>query len=213
MRPKLYSDLPVRFAAQLVCDVALVLWIWLWVSLAHTVHDATLGLAKPGREVHASATGLAEKLRDAGKTVGKLPYVGDKAASPFEGAGGQADKLAAAGTSQVHAVQDLAHWLGLAIAVIPIAIALAYYLPSRIRFAVRATAGRRLVDSGADLDLFALRALANQPLHRLARIDDDPARAWRASDPEVVRRLAALELADCGLKVPSLKVPGSTVPG
>ena len=34
----------------------------------------------------------------------------------------------------------------------------------------------------------------------LAKVSDDPAGAWRARDPEVVRRLAALELADVGLR-------------
>jgi hypothetical protein len=68
-----------------------------------------------------------------------------------------------------------------------------------VRFARRATAGRRLVDSAADLDLFALRALAHQPLHRLAAVSDDPARAWRDRDRDVVVRLAALELRDAGL--------------
>ena len=53
-----------------------------------------------------------------------------------------------------------------------------------------------------DLDLFALRALARQPMHRLAKISDDPAGAWRRGDPEVVRRLAVLELREVGLKPP-----------
>jgi hypothetical protein len=64
----------------------------------------------------------------------------------------------------------------------------------------RAAAGRALIDSAADLDLFALRALAHQPLHRLAVISDDPAAAWRERDPATVRRLAALELASVGLR-------------
>ena len=73
------------------------------------------------------------------------------------------------------------------------------YLPLRWRFVREATAGQRFVDSGSDLDLFALRAMANQPLHRLARISDDPVRAWRDGDPDVVRALAVLELRDVGL--------------
>jgi hypothetical protein len=72
-------------------------------------------------------------------------------------------------------------------------------VPRRAAFVRRASAGRRLVDSAADLDLFALRALAHQPLHRLAAISDDPARAWRERDRTVVARLAALELRDAGL--------------
>ncbi|MCW2756765.1 MAG: hypothetical protein JWO46_511 [Nocardioidaceae bacterium] len=197
-----YADLPVRRLLQVTGDLLLVLWIWLWIRIAHTVHDSTLALAKPGREINSSATGLAERLREAGEKVGSIPYVGDSVQKPFDGAGGSADKLAAAGQAQVDAVQTLAHWLGLAVALIPILIVLAVYLPPRIRFVRRATAGRRFLDSAADLDLFALRAMANQPLHVLAKISADPARGWRDGDPEVVRRLAALELRDSGLRPP-----------
>ena len=205
---KTYSDLPVRRALQATGDLLLVLWIWLWVSIADSVHDATLGLAKPGRQIDESATGLAGRLRDAGESISGVPVVGDDVQKPFEGAGGAADNLAAAGRAQVEAVQTLAFWLGIAVALIPILIALAVYLPPRIRFVRRATAGRRFLDSAADLDLFALRAMTNQPLHVLARVSDDPAGGWRDRDPDVVRRLAALELRDCGLHPPRELVGG-----
>nr|MBA2464268.1 hypothetical protein [Nocardioidaceae bacterium] len=58
---------------------------------------------------------------------------------------------------------------------------------------------------GHDLDLFALRAMAHQPLHRLARISEDPAGAWRARDTDVVRALAELELRDAGLTPPRIR--------
>ncbi|HEY0776081.1 MAG TPA: hypothetical protein VGD51_18490, partial [Nocardioidaceae bacterium] len=69
---------------------------------------------------------------------------------------------------------------------------------------------RRFIDSSDDLDLFALRAMAHQPLHRLARISDDPAGAWRRGDPDVVRRLATLELRDSGLSVPEVPISGGS---
>jgi hypothetical protein len=205
---KTYSDLPVRRARQVAGDLLLVLWIWLWVSIADSVHDATLGLAKPGRQIDQSATGLAGRLRDAGESISDVPLVGDDVQKPFAGAGGAADKLAAAGRAQVEAVQTLAFWLGIAVALIPILIAIAVYLPPRIRFVRRATAGKRFLDSAADLDLFALRAMTNQPLHVLARVSDDPAGGWRDRDPDVVRRLAQLELRDCGLHAPRELVGG-----
>ena len=205
---KIYSDLSVRRILQITGDVLLVLWIWLWVSIADTVHDATLGLAKPGRQIDDSATGLAGKLRDAGESISGVPIVGDDVQKPFDGAGGAADNLAAAGRAQVEAVQTLAFWLGLAVALIPILIALAVYLPPRIRFVRRATAGKRFLDSASDLDLFALRAMTNQPLHVLAKVSDDPAGGWRDRDPDVVRRLAELELKDCGLHAPPELVAG-----
>lgn len=129
--------------------------------------------------------------------------MGATAAKPLDQAGRAAGELADAGRAQVSAVERLARWLGWSVALIPILGALLLHLPPRVRFVRRAAAGRTLVDSAADLDLFALRALAHQPLSRLAAISDDPAAAWRQQDPEVVRRLAALELADIGLRAES----------
>ena len=199
---KLYADAPGHQARQVLGDLLLVLWIALWVRLSQVVRDATLALAAPGEQIEEAGTGLAGKLRDAGGTVGDLPLVGDQARAPFDGAGDAADCIAAAGAAQVEAVQTLAFWLSLAVGSIPILVVVAFYVPLRWRFIRTASAGRRFVDSGADLDLFALRAMSNQPLHRLARISDDPVRAWRDGDPDVVRALAALELRDTGLGLP-----------
>lgn len=199
---KLYADSDGRRSLQLLGDLLLVGWLYLWVQVALVVRDATLSLARPGREIAEAGGGLAGQLREAGRTVGDLPLVGDEVRAPFEGAGGAADRIAAAGQAQAEAVTTLAFWLGLAVGAIPILIALAVYLPLRWRFVRQATAGARFIDNSDDLDLFALRAMSRQPLHRLARISDDPAGAWRRGDPDVVRALAALELKDSGLAVP-----------
>jgi hypothetical protein len=73
-------------------------------------------------------------------------------------------------------------------------------VPGRLRFIREATAGLKFIDSADDLDLFALRALTNQPMRVLAKVSGDPAGDWRRRDPAVVRRLAELELKDVGLK-------------
>lgn len=197
-----YAADPVRRALQLVGDLALLVWVVLWVWLARTVHDATAELAAPGRSIEESGAGMAEQLRGAGEAVADAPLIGDQLRAPLDGAGGAADQLSRAGTAQVEAVDTLAFWLGLTVALVPTLLALAFYLPARIRFVRRASAGQRFLDSADDLDLFALRAMAHQPLHRLAAISPDPAGAWRAGDPDVVRRLAALELRDVGLRAP-----------
>lgn len=200
---KLYADTEGRRSLQMLGDLLLVGWVYLWVQLALVVRDATLSLARPGEELAEAGSGLANRLRDAGETVGGIPLVGDDAQAPFDGAGGAADRIAAAGQSQVEAVTTLAFWLGLAVGAIPVLLALAVHLPLRWRFVREATAGRRFVDSSDDLDLFALRAMSRQPLHRLARISDDPAGAWRRGDRGVIHALASLELRDTGLALPA----------
>lgn len=196
---KLYADVPARRGLQLAGDAFVIGWMVLWALLGNAVHDATLGLAEPGHRVESASTSLADRLHQAGEAVGDLPVVGNAASAPLEDAGAAAGQLADAGRAQVAAVESLAQWLGWSVALIPILLALLLYLPPRVRFVRRATAGRALVDSAADLDLFALRALTHQPLHRIAVISDDPARAWRERDPDVVARLASLELAAVGL--------------
>jgi hypothetical protein len=103
----------------------------------------------------------------------------------------------------VEAVQTLAFWLALAVALIPILVLLWVYLPPRLRFVRRASAGQKFLDEAADLDLFALRAMTHQPLHVLAGLDDDPAGAWRRGDRNVIDRLAELELRSVGLRMPA----------
>lgn len=199
---KLYADGPARRTRQVVGDLLLLVWVAFFVWLANVVHDATLALAVPGRKIESAGGGLASRLRDAGSAVGDVPLVGDKVRSPFDGAGRAADQIAAAGAAQVEAVQHLAFWLGITVGALPILLVVLVYLPLRWRFVREATAGRRFIDASADLDLFALRAMANQPMHRLARVSDDPVSAWRAGDPDVVRALAVLELKDAGLAPP-----------
>ncbi|WP_254185594.1 hypothetical protein [Nocardioides panacis] len=201
-RMKLYADGPARRTRQMLGDVLLVLWVALWIRLAQVVHDATLALATPGHKIEAAGGGLADRLRDAGSAVGDVPLVGDQVRSPFDGAGRAADQIAAAGASQVAAVEHLAHWLGLAVGALPILLVVLVYLPLRWRFVREASAGQRFIDSSADLDLFALRAMSRQPMHRIARISADPVRAWREGDPDVVRALAVLELKEAGLTPP-----------
>lgn len=196
---KLYADAPGHQARQVLGDLLLVVWVWAWVRIGQGVHDATLALAAPGEQIERAGTGLAGRLRDAGESVGGIPLVGEEVRGPFDGAGDAADSIAAAGSAQVEAVGTLADWLGLAVGAVPILLVAGFYLALRWRFVRAATAGRRLVDSGGDVDLFALRAMTHQPLHRLARISGDPAGAWRRGDAVVVRALAELELRDVGL--------------
>ena len=200
---KLYAETSVRRTAQISADVLLLVWILAWAWAGSVVHDATLELAGPSRQLTESATGLSGAMQEAGGALDDLPIVGDEARAPFDEASGAADRLAEAGREQVRSVERLALWLGLAVASIPILLACLVHVPRRVRFVRRATAGARFVDAGEDLDLFALRALAHQPMHVLARISDDPAGAWRRGDRAVTDRLAELELRSAGLRLPA----------
>ncbi|GGO68459.1 hypothetical protein [Nocardioides deserti] len=200
---KLYADATPRFATQLALDALLVGWVVLWIWVGNTVHDGTMELAGPGERTAASATSLSESMGDAGRYLEDVPLVGGGIASPFEQASDASRALADAGESTVRAVERLAFWLGLSIAAIPILVVATRYVPGRVRFVREATAAQRYVDGPADLELFALRAMAHQPLSVLGRVTDDPVGAWRRGDAAVVERLARLELAQHGLRPPA----------
>jgi hypothetical protein len=71
----------------------------------------------------------------------------------------------------------------------------------RVRWIRRATAAVGLREGTAGRDLLALRALATQPLRRLAAIDPDPVGAWRSGDESTVEALARLELRRLGVRL------------
>lgn len=194
-----YSEIPARRTRQLLGDAWLVLWTALWIWAALRLYDLIMNLATPGLAVSSSATDLAGRFDDAGSAVGQVPLIGDALQSPFDGMGTAAIALADAGQSSADAVGLLARFLAIALAVLGIASWAMVWVPIRIAFIRRATAARRFLDSTDDLDLFALRAMARQPLHLLARISNDPAGAWRRGDREVISALASLELRAEGL--------------
>lgn len=197
---KLYADSSARFVRQLVADCLFVCWVIAWIAIGNAVHDGTLALAEPGEQIESSATSLSESMTEAGDFLEEVPVVGDGAATPFDKASDASESLASAGRAEVAAVEALAFWLGVTLAVIPILVVAVFYLPGRVRFVREATAGQRFIDSAADDELFALRAMTNQPMHVLARVTDDPVGALRRGDQEVIRALAAVEMRSVGLK-------------
>ncbi len=210
---KMYAETPARRTRQLVADLLVVGWVVLWIWAGQAVHAATQEVARPAERTQSAASGLADNLRGTGDSLGDIPLIGDSASAPLDDAAGNADDLAESSGNGVDAINALALQLGLAVALTPILVALGFYLPPRIDFVRDATAGQRFIDSGHDLDLFALRALAHQPLHRLAHISPDPAGAWRARDPRIVQQLAALEMRDVGLSPVHLTDPPPRVTG
>jgi hypothetical protein len=206
---KLYADHGPRLVGQLTGDLLLVVWVVAWAWFGRAVYDAVVALGVVGEQVESGGSELAGRLADAGEGAASVPLVGEQLRTPFDQAAGAASSIAEAGRTQQEVVEQLGLLLGLATALIPISVVLLLWLPRRVAFARRAGAARRHLDTAADLDLFALRAMARQPMHRLARVSDDPVAEWRRGDPARVRALADLELRDMGLRVPK-RLRGTT---
>lgn len=201
---KLYADLPRRRSRQILADGLMLAWVTLWVVAARAVHAATMTLAVPGRTLEDAGGSFRDRMLGAGDRVDDLPLLQDRLAEPLRDVSGVGTDIALAGTNLVSAAERLALVAALTTALIPILIVGAVWLAVRLRWIRRATATARFIDSRDDLDLFALRAMARQPMTALAGISDDPAGAWRRGDVAVITALADLELADTGLRRPGL---------
>jgi hypothetical protein len=199
---KLYSDVGVQRFGQVLGDLLLLGWIAFCTALGLTVFKITNALGYPGRKAAEAGDGLSGDLQRLSGSIGKVPAVGDELRSPVDGAAKAAARMAEAGRDQAHAAEQLAYLLAGVTIGLPVLFALLIWLPRRIRFSRRATAARKFIDNAADLDLFALRAMANQPMHKLAKISDDPVTAWREGDSAVITQLADLELRSTGLRLP-----------
>jgi hypothetical protein len=196
---KLYADRPATAVRQLLTDVLVVAWVAAWIWAAMKLRDLVEKLAVPGQKIEDAGGGISDSLANAAGEVDNVPGVGDALASPFERGAEAARGLAEAGRAQQEVVGDVALALALALLVFPLGLVLFAWLPLRVRWMRRAGAAAALRAGPAGRDLLALRALASQPLRRLAALGPDVAARWRDGDPSTVAALAALELRRLGL--------------
>jgi len=197
---KLYADRLPTAIRQLLTDLVVVIWVYLWIRAGLWVHGLVLKLGVPGQKLQTAGTGIADNLAEAGSKVGKVPLVGDQLVKPFNGAADAARSLADAGREQQQIVGRVAVIMALLAVAVPLALVLFLWLPLRLRWIRRAGVASGVRDQPAGRDLLALRALASQPLNELAKLGPDIAQSWRNGDAEAVDALAALELRRLGLK-------------
>jgi hypothetical protein len=198
---KLYADTPARRTRQIVADVVLLCWLAVCVWLGRAVSDGIGALRRPADGLTSAGNGFRDNMTGAAGNVGDLPLIGDTLRGPFDSLSDTGQQLANVGTSIGSTVSTIATVTGIAVAVVPIVLALLVWLAVRLRFVRRATAARRLVSAPGAQELFALRALTRQPLRHLARLGPDPAARFRDGDPAMVRALAVLELRSCGIEL------------
>jgi hypothetical protein len=199
MRLRPYATTPGRAVLQIAADAAVLAWVWVWVRLGRAVHDAVTSVGDVGYDLKGGAAGVRDGLVGAAGDAGRLPFVGDALGTPLNAAGGAAGTIADAGQALGDRVTGLALPLALVVALAPVLSVVLLWAPARYRFARRAGETALLARMPGGDSLLALRALANRPLHQLAGTAPDAVDAWRRGDPEVVARLAALELRRSGV--------------
>jgi uncharacterized membrane protein YciS (DUF1049 family) len=198
----IYANRPAKMIGQLFGDGFVLLWTIGWAIVGIFVHRVIEVLATPAREIARAATRLAENFREAATEAAKVPVAGDQLRRPFDAASVTLGNLITSANDQVASIERLALIVGWLVFLIPVTVVVAFWLPRRIRFYRQARASQVFLDALPDLDLFALRAMAAQPLYVLAQISDDPVQAWRSGDREVINKLAEIELKRSGLRLP-----------
>jgi hypothetical protein len=194
---KLYAETAAMRARQLLGDLAVLVWVAAWVAAGLAIYRLVERLAGPGRTLEQAGEAFTGDVSGLQEQVGRIPAVGDDLQEPFGRLGGLGRTLVEVGQTQQEVVHQLSLFLGVVVAAAPVAALLVAWLPRRVAWAREAGAASRLRLAGADLELFAIRAVANRPLRQLRRVTPDPAGALRAGDYE---GLAALELQSLGLR-------------
>lgn len=200
---KLYSDFGPRRAWQVFFDLTCVLFIVAWVWFGATIYRLVDDLAAFGEHMEVAGADFSERMTEIGEALGNVFAIGAAIRVPFDGAGEAGHALEEAGQSQQDAIHQLALTLGIGIAVLPIFMIVVVWLLTRFRFARRAGRAKALLRAGAGLDLLALRALTNQRITTIAKVDPDAMGAWRRGDEVVMRKLAAIELENAGIRLPA----------
>jgi hypothetical protein len=193
---KLYAQTPHMRNGQILRDLVTMAWVGLWACVGIRVHDLVAALAGPGRAVESAGQNLSRSADDAASGIADVPVVGDALAGPFGALSGVGRTLQGAGAAQQEAITELALWLGISLALIPIAYVVLKYLPERLAWIREATAAHHIRLEADDLELFALRAAVTRPFHELRRVSQDPAADLASGN---YKALARLELAALGL--------------
>ena len=199
----LYARRPRRRLLQILADLSMAVWAMLWWQVGGMVERAVSAVAAPARETAITAGRMGEELRRAANEVSQVPGIGGPLGRPFEAAAGRLGDLVGAANAQVASIERLADIAGWLVFALPVSVLLLVWLPRRVRFVLHSRVAQRLLDRPANVELFALRALARQPLPVLAKVSRDPVGGWRAGDHEVIAALAALELAESGVPPPA----------
>lgn len=194
---KIYAETRRKRSRQIVQDAILLGWILLWVLFGSVAHDVVAKLAEPAASVARNSDSLSDSLADISDEVDGIPVVGGALEEPFSSSSRAAAAVARESREQRDLFLSAALWIGLFIAVGPIALSLLLYLPFRIRWVREATAADRIRLDADDLYLFALRAVANRSFSELRKATPDPGAALASGD---YAALARLELEQLGLK-------------
>jgi hypothetical protein len=196
---KLYAELPVYRARQVLGDVLVVVWIVAWVWIGMVTFELIENLAEPGRLLESAGSTIEGSASSVSERMAEVPVVGRFLQVPLTSLGQGGQSLIEAGRAQQESVKNLARWAGVLVAALPIVFVVLRWGSGRWTWSREASAVQRLRAHPAGLPLLALRAVAARPLDDLLRAFPDPVGAYTSGNYEL---LAGLELQRMGLRAP-----------
>ena len=201
---RIWSEVRGARLREQVADLATILWVVVWGSIAWQVYQAVASFAAAGSLVRSGGEGLIGAGRDLGASLAGIPLVGpglqDVAQDAFAGAG---TPLAEFGSGLEGFVLLIAAILALLLALVVLVPWLNRYLPWRWERLRRTRAGARAIRDATDLpaqrvtELLALRAVTRLDYGALLEFSPDPLGDWASGRHD---RLARAELASVGLR-------------
>jgi hypothetical protein len=185
-----------------VLDIALVLWVALWIGFAVAIAIDVHNLSSLSDTLSSSGRALGETGR-ALRQLDNVPFVGSRVGPIARRIEEVAASAQASGDESRSSVERLSVLLGIAVALIPTIPILGLYLPLRrsatkdVR-AVRRSLSRQQGDPLFD-EFLARRAAQTLPFHVLQTVSQNP---WRDIAEGRTGPLADLELRRLGLRRP-----------
>lgn len=192
-----------RMIRQIVGDLFVVVWVVAWWIVGRTVGDIVRAAISPINRAATLSGDIEAQLQDAANQAGSVPLVGGNLRGPFDDLAATVGNLATTSTDLIGTIEQSASTASWVVFLIPALTLVAVWLPRRLRFARRSSETLGLTGTDTGRDLLAFRALATLPFPQLQAVASDPVGAWRSGDPDVVARLAELELVSAGVARPA----------
>lgn len=185
-----------------ILDVALTLWVAVWIALAIVIALEVRGLedlsdttVKAGRAIETAGTAL--------ETIGDIPLIGGNVRQLGEQARTAGESAVASGRSSRGSIRDLSILLAVAVALVPSMPVVLLYVPLRVSWSRQVGVVRRaLVRRPGDpalTEFLAYRAVQNLPYDTLYAATPSP---WRDLEEGRFDALADAELVRLGLLGP-----------
>lgn len=201
---RIWSELPGARLKEQIADLATLLWLLFWGSLAWQLFELLAGFAEAGRMVRGGGQSMIDAGRTLGDALAGIPVVGqglhDVAQNAFAGAGMPISDF---GTSIEQFILLVALVLALLVVFVTIGPWVSRYLPWRIERLMRMRAGYRAVRVAPSIDadrvneVLAMRAVARLDFPTLLSFTPDPLGDFASGRFD---RLARAELASVGLR-------------